>query len=393
MAESVQRRSTILQLLPSVIRGGAEEYGLTMARCLASRGWNVVAGFPLVSGMSSLARDYAAANIRVLNLPIGVPSGRTARDFSVLFPAFGSVVCALMRVRPSVVHIALPWPDGGCGAVLACGVMKVPTVAVFQLVKPKYEFVGRMRVAHLWAKQRRQKWVCVSDENRSVLARGCGLSEDDIERVYNGAGGGESEVCSDLSGAERIAARREFGLTEGDQLLLSVGRLDRQKGFDLLPGVMQSVLREFPRCVLAIAGEGSERLRLTEAFRSAGVLDHVRILGFRSDVSRLMRISDMLVFPSRFEGQPFSLIEAMSAGLPVVASNVSGIPEIVQDGVSGVLFESDDASQLYEKIVWMLRNRVECRLIGERGRERAKWFSERRMVDETEALLLASCAR
>lgn len=132
--------------------------------------------------------------------------------------------------------------------------------------------------------------------------------------------------------------------------LLFAGRLEDGKGlFDLLDA-FESVVQE-TSAQLLIAGDGPSFSAVKEAIRSMDLSDHVRLLGYRDDVPALMAASDGLVLPSYREGTPRVITEARAAGLPVIATNIAGIPEQIEDGVDGILIQPGDIPALESAIV------------------------------------------
>lgn len=148
-----------------------------------------------------------------------------------------------------------------------------------------------------------------------------------------------------IDAAERAQARRALGVPEGRVLGLFVGRLVHQKN---LPCLIRALSRVAPahRPWLAVAGQGPLLHELQQQRAAAGVNADMRFLGERSDAQTLMKAADFLVLPSWHEGLSNVLMEAMSAGCPVLASRVGGTSEIVEDGVTGLLFDSDDTDAL-----------------------------------------------
>jgi glycosyltransferase involved in cell wall biosynthesis len=153
-----------------------------------------------------------------------------------------------------------------------------------------------------------------------------------------------AEVTED----RRAALRRRLGLSDGTRVLLSVGRLSREKGHaDLLPLVPR--IRELASGTplrLVLVGEGPERGRLEELCRKFCLNDCVTLAGQQNDVSAYYSIADAFVLPSHSEGCPNVLLEAMAAGVPVVATAVGGIPEIATDGRDALLVKQGDAQAL-----------------------------------------------
>ena len=149
---------------------------------------------------------------------------------------------------------------------------------------------------------------------------------------------------------EQQALRSEFGLNANDFFIFSVGRLNRQKGQAFLLEAFAKVLVKFPHSFLAIAGEGSLRQDLENQARKLGIEQRVRFLGVRSDIPSLLGLADLFVLPSLWEGMPVALIEAMGVGLPIIATQVEGVDELVKDGESGLIVPPANPEALKQAI-------------------------------------------
>jgi glycosyltransferase involved in cell wall biosynthesis len=164
------------------------------------------------------------------------------------------------------------------------------------------------------------------------------------------------------------------GAAEGEGgYLLFVGRLRIRKGVEVLLEALRELRRRMPRAVLRIAGDGEHRDRLEWKTDDLGLESAVSFLGTcnAARVRALLRGAAALVVPSIYEGMPLVVLEAMEAGVPVVASRVSGIPEVVVDGETGWLVPSEDPVALARALTEMLADPEEARRRGEAGRRRA----------------------
>jgi glycosyltransferase involved in cell wall biosynthesis len=166
------------------------------------------------------------------------------------------------------------------------------------------------------------------------------------------------------------------------RVLLTVCRLEPQKGVDVAVRALPSVVARHPGAQLVVLGEGPQRAELQRLARSLGVAAH--FLGRVPDVAAWLRRAELLVHAARWEGFGLALLEAMLAARPVVATNVSSIPEIVVDGETGLLVPPDDAETLAAAITRVLDDPADY---GARGRARAETeFSVARMADRTLAV-------
>lgn len=153
----------------------------------------------------------------------------------------------------------------------------------------------------------------------------------------------------------------ELGCPTGRFVWLAVGRLEPQKGYEAaLDALARLVARGFD-VHLAIAGEGAQRGALSKQAERIGIAARVSLLGTRRDVPRLMRGADALVLSSRWEGLPNVVMEALAARTPVVATSVGGVPELIEDGRTGLLVDPGDAEALADGMVRLMEMPIEQR--------------------------------
>jgi glycosyltransferase involved in cell wall biosynthesis len=163
-----------------------------------------------------------------------------------------------------------------------------------------------------------------------------------------------------------------------------VGRLQPEKGVDVLLQAATTVLAVVPQASFVIIGDGPLLPTLEEQAGQLGLSSRVRFLGFRADVPRLLTQLSAVVIPSRNEGTPLVLLEAMSAGVPVVASAVGGIQDVLRQGKEGLLVAPDDPAALADALCSLLLDPERMRSMGEAGRQRRGQFIFAEMVDAIE---------
>jgi glycosyltransferase involved in cell wall biosynthesis len=163
----------------------------------------------------------------------------------------------------------------------------------------------------------------------------------------------------------------------------TAGRLLKLKGLSYLLRAISVLRQEFPDLRLQIAGDGPEHSKLQQEIGVLGLTDIVEFLGWLPDINSVLQEWQIFVQPSLEEGLPVAVLEAMSSKLPVVASAVGGLPEIIQDGITGRLVPPADPEALASCLRPMLLNLSESRRMGEAGAIRvSEHFSSQRMVDE-----------
>jgi glycosyltransferase involved in cell wall biosynthesis len=146
----------------------------------------------------------------------------------------------------------------------------------------------------------------------------------------------------------------------------------RVKGHACLIAAACNVCRILPNAVFVLIGDGEERPKLEEQIREAGLESNFVFLGRRSDVPELLACCDLSVLPSEAEGLPNSVLEAMAAGLPVIATCVGGNPEIIVDGINGLLVPPQDEQALAEAILRILQDAHLGRRLSQAGQERVR---------------------
>jgi glycosyltransferase involved in cell wall biosynthesis len=172
-------------------------------------------------------------------------------------------------------------------------------------------------------------------------------------------------------GSER-ALRDELGIQPADPVVGAVGGLRPEKGLDVLVEAAAALARRHPRLKVLIAGEGPERGRLQAKIEGLELQETVIMLGIRSDVPDVLAALDVAVLSSDYEGSPLALMEYMAAGKPVVASNVGGVPDMIEHEVSGLLVPPRDPPRLAAAIHRLLRDEQGAAEMGGRGRVRQR---------------------
>ena len=176
-------------------------------------------------------------------------------------------------------------------------------------------------------------------------------------------------------------------MESGAQLVGVVGRLELEKGHPTLLEAWPTVLQAVPNAYLLIVGEGSRLDALQAIARDHGIERHVVFTGRRDDIPAVTAAFDVAVLPSYREAQGLTILEAMALSRPVVASNVGGIPEMIQDGVSGLLVPPHDPPALAAAIVRLLRDHPYADMLARAGHELVHdRFCVQLMVNAVQAL-------
>lgn len=168
--------------------------------------------------------------------------------------------------------------------------------------------------------------------------------------------------------------------------IISLIHVSNLRAVKRVQDILHAMTRLSPKVRLDIVGDGPQRGQLESLTRTLRLQERVRFFGRRNDVPDILRASDVFVFPSQLESFGLAALEASACGLPVVASDVGGLPEVVEDGVSGLLYPSKDVEALADRIRQLVDAPELRRRMGEAGRARALSFAPKASVDAYEAL-------
>ena len=277
----------------------------------------------------------------------------------------------LRDANPALAHVNLTDQGDGLAPLMAARLARRPTIATLHLVIPSR---SRWRERVSARSLRLPDLVIGVSESVAHYARRAGAR---TEVVLNGIA--EPELTPE--------PRSALGLDAGELVVGGIGRIDDQKGWDVLCRAASLVRRELPNVAFVVVGGGPA----LEQFRQDRDCTDVRFIGYREQAAALVRAFDVLVLPSRYEGFGLAALEAMYAGVPVVASDVGGLPEVVAD--CGSLVPPERPDLLASAIIDLVRDPAVRADYGARAAVRARTtFTAERMAAET-ARVYESVAR
>jgi glycosyltransferase involved in cell wall biosynthesis len=207
--------------------------------------------------------------------------------------------------------------------------------------------------------------VCVSEAVARFSSLTGGLSSAKVSVIPNGVDFARFQQAVPLK-------RTDLGIPDAAPLLVGVGRLDPQKGWETLIDALPAVWSEVPETRLLIAGDGPERSALQSRIETVDPRARIRLLGYRDDVPRLLKTANLLVAPSRWEGLPNAVLEAMAAGCPIVASSAEGVTELLTHDRHGLVVPIGDTRALAEAILRLVTKPDEAKRLGAAAAERAR---------------------
>jgi glycosyltransferase involved in cell wall biosynthesis len=332
----------------AAVFGGAERALLMLLAHLDQRRWLPTLVYNPTPEIVSLEQGAADLGVPLCPLP-PLPFGREGLQRLPSFTRF------LRQRRPGVFHAHLSWPLAAKFPLAAAVVARVPSIATVQLY-PEVMFDRSSRLQLRLLSVGVDRYIAVSSGVAERLVRKLGVPAEKTVVIPNAV---DVERFSNVTAAE---LRRNLA---GDaHLVLSLARLHEQKGLDVL---LRAAV-ELPDARFVLAGEGPERGRLERLARQLGIAERVVLLGTRRDTPELLAACDVLALPSRYEGLPLVLLEAMAAGVPLVASNIPGVDELIVSGENGLLVEPGDPGALAREIRRLLDDRELRRQLALRAR-------------------------
>lgn len=249
----------------------------------------------------------------------------------------------------------------------------------------------KLRILEEWLVNRMvDRVVAVSSAVANCARHERGIAKPGVATIENGVDIGEWSPARH----SRDDARREWALAAEDPVVGVIATLSPVKGHDDFLRAAALVARQQPRARFFLVGDGPLRTTLEAQARVLGIADRVVFAGARDDVARLLAMLDVVVLPSQTEGMSNALLEAMAMARPVVATAVGGNPEVVRDGVTGLLVPPGDPETLARAIARLLERPEDARALGCSGRKRVeKDFTVQKMVARYEALYLSLASR
>lgn len=195
-----------------------------------------------------------------------------------------------------------------------------------------------------------------------------GIPMERVEVIYNGI---DLAPYRHLENSKCTTLRESLGLDAGSIVFITVAHINPYKGHRHLVEAAARIVKKYPEARWLFVGSGRSDEEVRRQIGDVGLQDRIHMLGVRKDIPDLLNASDVFVLPSLWEGCPLSILEAMAAGLPVIASSVGGIPELVQQEKTGLLVRPGEAADLADKMQSLLEDGDRRRNMGQEGKARA----------------------
>jgi sugar transferase (PEP-CTERM/EpsH1 system associated) len=356
--------STVCQLVHGLPIGGAEVLISRIVQCLGQRYKFVVA---CLDEVGQLGEMLAAQGIQVVHL-----RRRPGFDWRCVHNL--SRLCREASIQLIHAHQCTPFAYALATRLIG----RRPPILLTEHGRfyPDHPSFKR-KCFHRLLTGANDRFVAVGRSVRQALIDNEGLPQARLEVVYNGV----DVVYSPGNHCDRQTARAELGVSDHECMVLQVARLDPIKDHRTAIRAIALAANRDPRIRLFIVGDGPERSSIEQQISRQSLHGRVVLVGCRSDVPRLLAAADVFLLTSVSEGIPVTIIEAMAAGTPVVATAVGGVPELISDGVTGLLAPQEDEVAVANALVRMAGDcELRRRLAGQAKHRAETEFSEQRMT-------------
>ncbi|HUP42185.1 MAG TPA: FkbM family methyltransferase [Thermoanaerobaculia bacterium] len=373
LARRAPRRLRVLHLIKGLGRGGAERLLVDGLRRADRERFEYAYGYFLP------AKDQLARELEALGAPVQCFDARTCVGVFLKVPA---VRRFLEDWGADLVHCHLP--VSGVAGRLAAGRLGMPVIYTEYNLIERYHPATRWANLATWGRQGRV--VAVSEEVAGSIRRHAGEAVP-VEVVVNGVDCGRFRPDAEL----RRRARGDLGLPPEAPVIGQVAVFRSQKRLDLWLEAAARVRAERPEARFVLVGDGPERRAVERRAERLGLGPGsdgaLQLAGLQEDVRPFYAALDLFLVSSDYEGLPVALLEAMASGLPGVYTAVGGVPEVVRDGVEGLLVPPGDPEALAAAVLRLLGEPGERARLGASARERvAESFSTERMTRRLEAI-------
>ncbi len=338
-----RKKIKVLHLVASPAIGGAEKVILSLTRNLNRERFDVVIGISILSKEKSNVfwEEAAGAGIEAVLEPI-----RIQHRYSIT--QLIDLIRIIRKHRPHIIHTH-GFKTHFFG-IIAAKIFKISSVATVHGMYSNRPKASLLFTTRYFVLRKFRKIIAVSDEINNILVK-MGISYSRIVTIRNVPFIREMRIESNNS-----SLRKEKCISAKTKIVGFVGRLEHVKGCSQFVKAAYKVLPHFSDLNFVIFGDGSKKNKLEEEVTSRGYEKKIIFYGFRKKTEKIFNTLDCFVLPSLNEGIPLALLEAMYYGVPVIATCVGGVPEVIKDHESGILVHPNNVDELAKAMIETLRN-------------------------------------
>ena len=385
MQENIAREK-ILYVITKGNFGGAQRYVYDLATSLPKDKFEVIVACGDKDG-NTLLEKLSEKNIKVIKMEGLGREIKTSKDFEV----FRNLIKIIKEEKPNIVHL-------NSSKIGFLGALVILYLKFLSTIRDIYFVPHSIFTAHGWAFNEKQRpylfrimayisqyltvlicdtTIAVSEKAKRDIAF-LPFTKNKIKIVYNGISNFD---LIPIKEARIILASKEMNKT----IIFSISELHKNKGIDVSLKALSLLPKEIKgEIIYSIAGTGEERESLEKLVSDLGVKKMVRFLGFIPDVKKLLLGADIFLLPSRTEAFPYVILEAGITKLPIIATSVGGIPEVIHDMQNGILVHPQNPKEITEAILYLLDHKNKQKEFGSEIKKTiSNFFSLKKMLEET----------
>lgn len=347
----------ILQIIDSLAMGGAEKLIVETVPLLVNRGFQV--DVVLLNG----EKTHLYEDLKSLNCCTIYSLGKS------VYNPFHIIKLIPFFYRYKIVHVHL-FPAQYFAAIAQLFTFKKNqffftehNTSNKRLENSKYRWIEKLIYS------RYKNVICITNEVKQVLVNKLNLSPSKLVVVQNG-------INIDNINKSKVSSRVNFGFTSDDKLLIMVAAFRQQKDHETVIECLSGLPSQYK---LVFVGDGEKRDTIESIISQKNLSDRIVLLGLRTDVYELIKMSDIAILSSHWEGFGLAAAEAMACGIPTIASNVDGLAQVVSGG--GILFEKGNVNDLRDRIL-ELENKIYYSAVKENCLNKASEFDISKMIDK-----------
>lgn len=338
-------KTKIIWIIDGLGPGGAEQLMTIILKFFDSHRFEM-----RVCALQDRGSNLITNKLEELGIPVDFVLVKHLRDPFNIF----RILKYLRKHKPRIIHTQLEFSDtlGNIAAKLL-GIPSVSTVHTIENPTRTSRTFWRNQIRWFVLRNFCTRIIAVSDKTRAYYIQYANLPNNKIITLYNGI---DLSAFQPQKRRAKREARKNLDLPDTSIIVCTVAVLREQKGIQYMIEALPAILEQCPNVFYLIIGDGAYGQQLKSLASGHDVGKQVIFAGYRTDIPELLSISDLFVLPTLGDALPTVLIEAMAARIPIVASNVGGVPEIIVDKVTGLLVPPANSSKLADACLQILHN-------------------------------------
>ena len=298
-----------------------------------------------------------------------------------------SIIKYLRAQNPDLIHTQLQFADvlGSTAGKL----LGIPTISTQHTIDSNTELTSagmRQKLTWFCLRNFSKTVIAVSNQTREYHIKLGNIPPSKIITLHNGI---DIAKFSEVSKSTGEKIRQQYGIPNDANVILTIAVLREKKGVQYLISALPQILEYHPNTVYLVVGDGDFRSYLDDLVIQKGLSGKVIFTGHQTNVPNYLAAADLFVLPTLIDAFPTVLLEAMAASKPIIASNVGGIPEIIQSGTTGILVEAEAPDQLAEQISQLITNPSQAEQLAITGHNTVlEKFSIQKQVNKLEEIYL-----